>query len=61
MVALIAKHVGFRGPIIGWAWIRGPHKIPEWWPWEPLPEARQRYLVPPDDQGPKTSAGSRSR
>jgi hypothetical protein len=53
LVALIAKHVGFRGPIVGWEWIRGRHKIPDWWPWEPLPEAKQRYLVLPE-----TGAGS---
>jgi hypothetical protein len=48
LVALIAKRVSFRGPIIGWEWVRGRHKIPTWWPWEPLPEARRRWLVTPE-------------
>lgn len=50
LVALIAKRVSFRGPIIGWEWVHGRHKIPAWWPWEPLPEARRRWLVTPEEK-----------
>jgi len=53
LVALIAKHVGFRGPIVGWGWIRGRHQIPDWWPWEALPEARQRFFVTPEHYAPR--------
>lgn len=50
LVAVIAKYLGFQGPIIGWEWVRGCHKIPEWWTWDRLPEARRMYLaVEPDD------------
>jgi hypothetical protein len=55
LVALVAKHVGFRGPIIGWGWIRGRHQIPDWWPWEKLPEAKQRFLVTPEDYVPRVA------
>jgi hypothetical protein len=48
LVALIAEHVGFTGPILGWEWIRGRHKIPSWWPWERSAQARRRYLVVPE-------------
>lgn len=48
LVAIVAKHIGFKGPIIGWEWVRGRHKIPEWWSWEKLDDARRRFLVPPE-------------
>lgn len=48
LVAIIAKHVGFSGPIIGWEWLNGRHKIPEWWNWEAVPAARQHFMVLPE-------------
>jgi hypothetical protein len=48
MAAVVAKHVGFNGPITGWDWVRGRLNIPEWWPWEVGDEARRKYMVPPE-------------
>lgn len=60
LVAIIAKYVGYTGPIIGWEWIRGRHKIPDWWPWERSPEAGKRYLVTPTE-GDLDGLGERKR
>jgi hypothetical protein len=45
LVAVLAKRVGFEGPIVGWEWAHGRLKIPDWWPWKRLDEARRHYLV----------------
>lgn len=50
LVAVIAKCVEFRGPIVGWEWIRRRRKIPTWWPWEMTDEARKMYLAVRDDE-----------
>jgi hypothetical protein len=39
LVSVVAKYVGFRGPIVGWEWINGRHKVPDWWKWERSAEA----------------------
>lgn len=54
LVAVIARYLDFRGPIIGWEWVRGRHKIPEWWTWDRLPEARRMYLAVEPDDGQKS-------
>jgi hypothetical protein len=45
LVAVIAKYIGFSGPIVGWEWAHGRRTIPAWWPWERLSQARRRYMV----------------
>lgn len=53
LVAVIAKCVDFRGPIIGWEWVSGRRKIPDWWPWETIDEARRMYVAAVDDEDGK--------
>lgn len=59
LMAVIAKYVGFEGPIVGWEWVHGRHKVPDWWTWKPLPDAAVIYAVgrpePPD--GAESSGG----
>ncbi|NUP12091.1 MAG: hypothetical protein HOW73_39095 [Polyangiaceae bacterium] len=45
LVALVAKYVGYDGPIVGWEWIHGRRRVPSWWDWKRSPEARRRYLA----------------
>ncbi|AKT37339.1 uncharacterized protein CMC5_014720 [Chondromyces crocatus] len=45
LIAVIAKYLGFDGPIVGWEWAQGRRKVPDWWSWKKLDEARRRYLV----------------
>jgi hypothetical protein len=43
LVAVIAKHIDYDGPILGWEWVHGRRKIPEWWLWTKRPESRRSY------------------
>jgi hypothetical protein len=48
LVAVIAKHVGYEGPIVGWEMANGRFTVPVWWPWKRLPAARRQYLISED-------------
>lgn len=52
LVAVIAKHVGYDGPILGWDWSKGRRKIADWWPYNLDGEGRRHYLAIDDDEGP---------
>jgi hypothetical protein len=46
LVALVAKHVDYRGPILGWE--LSPSRaagVPSWWAHEDSPEAHRRYFA----------------
>lgn len=44
LAAAIAKHVGYRGPIVGWERGLGGHlKVPDFWAWSDLTEAHERF------------------
>lgn len=45
LAAVIAKHVGYEGPITGWEWRNGRRTIPTWWTWKAVPDAATRYEV----------------
>ncbi len=45
LTAVVAKYVGFEGPILGWEWINGRHKVPDWWKWTKQPEAAIAFTV----------------
>jgi hypothetical protein len=45
LAAAVAKHVGYTGPISGWETDRrGEPTVPEFWPFEDLPEARRLFI-----------------
>jgi hypothetical protein len=48
LVALIAKHVGYEGPIIGWELENGSWSVPSWWPDGDHAEAHLRFLAQGD-------------
>lgn len=52
LVAVVAKHVGYEGPIVGWKWRNGRRTIPAWWKWKAAPDAEIRYEVDETDLEP---------
>ncbi len=49
LVAVVAKYVGYKGPIVDWKWKTGRRAIPGWWAYEPIEEARRRFVVGDDE------------
>jgi hypothetical protein len=59
LVALVAKHIGYRGPILGWEQDKSRSEmIPAWWPHEDDVEAHRRYLALEDGPDSEGAAGS---
>jgi hypothetical protein len=61
LVALLAKYVGYSGPIVGWQLddARWP-TVPDWWPKEDAPEAHRRFVAvaPKVRRQPKKKSGA---